>query len=398
MEPTNPIAAVAHGNPYPYYGSLLDGPSLYFDQELRMWVAAHASSVSQVFADPSCRVRPAAEPVPAALEGRPAGEIFRHLVRMIDGDRHDQPKLALERALSSIPATEVVTRANRTAEQRLPATLEPQALTAWVYETPVAVVADLLGLPADERSTIACEVRDFVACLSPLSTPDQLVNANTAALRLRSRLQGVLDSVEHNSDGLMSQALSSSRNVGWTDNAAVVANLVGLLSQAYEATAGLIGNSIVALASQPRLLDEVRTRADGWQQLVHETSRFESPVQNTRRFVVESTSVCEIELTPGSVILLVLGAANRDRHANPEPERFLLDRANRRVFTFSRGAHACPGEAIARGIAASALSILDRRLSTPEMAQLAWTWKASINGRLPMFQAATGRNNQPITS
>jgi cytochrome P450 len=388
MEPTNPIAAVTHANPYPYYESLLDGPSLYFDQELRMWVAAHANSVSQVFLDPCCRVRPVAEPVPAALEGRPAGEIFRHLVRMIAGDRHDRAKLALERALSSIPATEVVTRANQTAEQTLPATLVPEALTAWVYETPVAVVADLLGLPPDERSTIACEVRDFVASLSPLSTPDQLVDANTAALRLRSRLQDALDSLEHTSDGLMSRALSSSRNVGWTNKDAIVSNLVGLLSQSYEATAGLIGNSIVALASQPRLLDEVRTRVDGWQLLVLETSRYESPVQNTRRFVVESTSLGGIDLKPGAAILLVLGAANRDPRANPEPERFLLERANRSVFTFGRGTHACPGEAIARGIAACALSILDRHLSTPVLARLAWTWKPSTNGRLPIFQSA----------
>jgi len=69
VEPTNPIAAASHPNPYPYYHSLLDGPPLYFDGEIGMWVAAHAASVARVFADRSCRVRPAAEPVPAALQG-----------------------------------------------------------------------------------------------------------------------------------------------------------------------------------------------------------------------------------------------------------------------------------------------------------------------------------------
>jgi cytochrome P450 len=67
-----------------------------------MWVAARASSVAQVFADRACRVRSVTERVPAALAGRAAGEIFRHLVRMNDGDRHSQPKLVLQRALSSV--------------------------------------------------------------------------------------------------------------------------------------------------------------------------------------------------------------------------------------------------------------------------------------------------------
>jgi cytochrome P450 len=391
MEPKNPIAAASHPNPYPYYDLLLDGPPLYFDPEIRMWVAAHANSVSQVFAERSCRVRPVAEPVPAALDGRPAGEIYRHLVRMTDGDRHDQPKLSLQRALSAIPETDVALRATVTAEQILPASLDAEALTAWVYETPVAVVADLLGLPTDERSAIARDVRDFVTCLSALSTPDQLENANAAALRLRSRLEDVLRSVEPNSDSLVSRIVGSAQNLGWTDKTAVVANLVGLLSQTYEATAGLIGNSIVALASHPRLLDEVRSRVDGWQRLVHETSRYESPVQNTRRFVIESTTIGGIDLRPGAAILLVLAAANRDPSANSEPARFLLDRANRCVFTFSRGRHACPGEAIARSIAVSAMYLLDRRLDGPALAQLAWKWKPSTNGRLPDFR---GPNTQ----
>jgi cytochrome P450 len=385
MEPMNPIVAASHPNPYPYYDSLLDGPPLYFDQEIRMWVAAHANSVSQVFAERSCRVRPATEPVPAALDGRPAGEIFVHLVRMIDGDRHEQPKLALQRALSSISESEVVTRSTQAAKWEPPATLDPDGLMAWVYETPVAVVADLLGLPTDERSAVASDVRDFVLGLSTLSTPDQVDNANAAALRLCSRLQDSLGSIERNSDSLVSRVLDSAQNVGWTDNASIIANLVGLLSQTYEATAGLIGNSIVALASHPRLVGEVRSRVDGWRQLVHETSRYESPVQNTRRFVVESTTVGGVDLKPGAAILLVLAAANRDASVNPDPEQFLLDRADRCVFTFSRGPHACPGEAIARSIAASALSLLDIHLDSPALSQLAWTWKPSANGRLAHF-------------
>jgi cytochrome P450 len=232
---------------------------------------------------------------------------------------------------------------------------------------------------------MAREVRDFVACLSASSTPRQLDHASAAAQRLRSRLDGSL-ALQKTGDGLAARIVADARSVGWVDRDAIVANLVGLLSQTYEATAGLIGNSLVALATHQGLSDEVRSRVDGWQQLVHETSRYEAPVQNTRRFVVESTRISVTDIESGAVILLVLAAANRDPRANPQPTRFLLERPNRCTFTFGRGAHGCPGEEIARSIAASALSVIDRRLDDCALARLAWTWKRSPNGRLPVFQ------------
>ena len=147
MEPTNPIKAVSHGDPYPYYRRLLAGPPLYFDQELWLWVAVRANVVSQIFDSPACRVRPVAEPIPAALNGLPAGEIFEHLVRMNDGRRHDRPKLALQRALASIPASEVATRARHAATRAtMPIATDPGALTAWAFDTPTSVVGNLAGI------------------------------------------------------------------------------------------------------------------------------------------------------------------------------------------------------------------------------------------------------------
>jgi len=385
MEPTNPIKAVTHCDPYPYYARLLAGPPIYFDEELRLWVAARATMVSEVFASQACRVRPVAEPVPAALDGLPAGEILSHLVRMTDGSRHDQPKLALERALAAIPASEVEVRARHAATRAVPPSLDPAALNAWVFNTPIAVVSNLLGFSADEQSAIVDWTRQFVACLSPLSTPEQLSTAGAAAAQLRSRMHSLLDSIEPDSDNLISSVQDQAASAGWVDNASIVANLIGLLSQTYEATAGLIGNAIVALARRPALLGEVWVLTDGWDQLVHETSRYDSPVQNTRRFVVKPTTIGGVDLAPGAIVLLVLAAANRDSHQNPDPERFRLERPDRCVFSFSRGAHSCPGEALARTIAATALSALFDAMPDGALARLAWTYKPSMNGRLPIF-------------
>src|SRR5262245_54260047 len=104
--PQDPITAVTHPDPYPYYADLVAGKPLYYDDDLGLWVASSASVVTSALTNGLCRVRPATEPIPKSLIGSPAAEIFRHLVRMNDGERHGAFKRAVSAALASIGAAE----------------------------------------------------------------------------------------------------------------------------------------------------------------------------------------------------------------------------------------------------------------------------------------------------
>jgi len=64
--PSDPIAAVTHPDPYPFYGRLAAERPFHRDPGLGMWVAAGPVEVRDVLASLDCRVRPAAEPVPRA--------------------------------------------------------------------------------------------------------------------------------------------------------------------------------------------------------------------------------------------------------------------------------------------------------------------------------------------
>jgi cytochrome P450 len=386
MEPANPLAAVSHVDPYPYYERLLAGPPLHYDGGLNLWIASRAATVCEVFASRACCVRPATEPVPTALLGLPAGEIFAHLVRMNDGAGHDRPKLALEGALAALASAEVGIRTRHIARLTAPSTATPEALSNFIRDVPVMVVGELLGFADGEHRKVADWTREFVACLSPLSTSEQLAAASSAAARLRFRMQSLLRSAPAESGSLLAQVRARAETVGWGDSGAIVANLVGLLSQTYEGTAGLIGNAVVALATHPRLIDQVLAREDGWDQLVHETSRYDSPVQNTRRYIVAPARIGGVDLLPGSIVLVVLAAANRDPGVNACPGEFRLDRPDRCVFSFSRGAHACPGQALARGIARAALCAMFETLHTDWLERIAWSWGPSLNVRLPVFR------------
>ncbi len=114
--PPDPIAAVTHPDPYPYYAHLVAQKPLYRDEALGLWVATSAAVVTAVLNHDLCRVRPAAEPVPRALLGSPAGEIFRQLVRMNDGSDRCPLKSAISATLTSIEGLPAAAESRRWAD------------------------------------------------------------------------------------------------------------------------------------------------------------------------------------------------------------------------------------------------------------------------------------------
>lgn len=89
--PTNPVEAVRHPDPYPYYARLTAERPFGWDERLQAWVAADAASVTAALSAAELRVRPPGEPVPTGLLGTAAGAVFGDLVRMTDGP--DQQRL-----------------------------------------------------------------------------------------------------------------------------------------------------------------------------------------------------------------------------------------------------------------------------------------------------------------
>ena len=258
-------------------------------------------------------------------------------------------------------------------------------LTRWVFDLPTVVVADLLGVGRAELPLVARWVAEFVRCLSPLSTPEQLAGADTAARLLSGRFAELVRSGLAMPGTLLGEVRRQAAETGWAEQEAIVANVIGLLSQTHEATAGLIGNCIVALLGQPGLEQRLRAEPGLAAALVREVARFDPPVQNTRRFVARATSVAGVTLRPGDVVLLLLAAAGRDGRVHPQPDVFMLEREGHTPTGFGHGRHACPGQGLALVVATAALHYLLARPVAVGQAGLGWTYRPSANGRLPEF-------------
>jgi len=365
--PASPVAAVTHPDPYPYYAGLVAGRAFHRDDALGLWVASSAAVVRAVMTSEQCRVRPTAEPVPKALVGSPAGEIFAQLVRMTDGATHLRAKLDVSGHLASLDPVEIAEQASACA-RRLADNVAPlnggDSLTSFALRLPSYVVATMLGFPADRLPTLAQWTLDFVGCLAPTAGAEQIEHGTVAAARL----------VE-----------AFTAHLGRTELDSVVANRIGYLSQACEATAGLIGNTLVALGRYPDATAHASSDRALLAAVVREVVRHDAPVQNTRRFVAEPCTIAGQTLNAGDAVLVVLAAANRDPAANADPARFHPLRRERQAFTFSLGPHACPGEMLATAIAASGVAQLLASGVRPERLAGHVGYRPSANLRIPIF-------------
>ncbi|MCU1750245.1 cytochrome P450 [Pseudomonas sp. 6D_7.1_Bac1] len=368
----DPIIAATHLDPYPYYASLRADGGLSFHQGSGLWVASSARAVAAILAHPDCKVRPAHEPVPKAIAQGAAGKVFGQLMRMNEGERQRCPRSAIQPGLELIDAEAV----SALVRARL---ISPSAdgLRKAMFMGPVCVVAALLGFSPTEGRATSELTADFVACLSPLSNQAQLDAAHVAAERLGGYF------VERLSAGDNQSPLLEGIRQRLADHDTLLANLIGLFSQTYEATAGLIGNALLALIRNPQLKGEMQRDPARVSDLLAEVQRHDPSVQNTRRFVSAPCEIGGASLKPGDAILVLLASANRDPQLNDNPDTLILDRPTRRSFTFGADRHQCPGQALALNIASATLGeILTRNIA---LDQLAWEYRPSLNGRIPLF-------------
>ena len=390
VAPLDPISAVTAPDPYEFYSELVAERPLYFDDRLHLWVASSAETVAAVLANPHCRVRPASEPVPKPLVGSVAGDVFGSLVRMSDGDRHRALKSAVERAFESLPLS-TVERAARgqvrtfAAPDRAPA--DGSAVTRFAFRFPILVIAALLGVSESSSSDIADATQAFAAGLAPDADTRQRATGSAAAERLRAVLEQHASAASTDTDVNLLETFRRAARAESIDEHHIVANALGFLFQTCDATAGLIGNSLVSLGRRPDVLERVTREPQDLSATIEEVARFDSPVQNTRRFVETAGIVAGEAMQAGDAVLVLLAAANRDPAANPDPDRFNLQRPDRRLFTFGLGAHACPGRVVAVAIAAAGVRHLLEEGVDPRPLAAAFSYRPSVNLRLPIFSS-----------
>ena len=220
-------------------------------------------------------------------------------------------------------------------------------IAAYAQPFSMLVVADVLGVPEEDHPRF----REGFGLLSAhadhivggsesddvqLNALDWIDEWFTTYIEDRRR--------QPRSDVLTDLALGTYPDGSTPEVAAVVRTASFLFAAGQETTARLLATSLKYLAEYPELQEELRTHHERIPDFLEETLRIESPVKADFRLARRTSTVAGVDIAPGTPVMLLNGAANRDARRFECPTEFHIDRPNAKEhIAFGRGAHSCPG-------------------------------------------------------
>jgi len=254
-------------------------------------------------------------------------------------------------------------------------------------QMPMRVIGMLLGIPEQDQEA----VRDSV---------DATLRTEAGKPMQRSDFSGDMFGeyidwrAEHPSDDLMTELLQAEfedetgkvRRLAREEVLTYVNVIAGAGNETTNRLIGWAGKVLADHPDQRRQLVQDRSLIPN---AIEEILRYEAPAPCLGRYVARDVQVHDRTIAEGSVMLFLIGSANRDDRRYPHGDRFDIHRQIDQHVTFGHGIHFCMGAALARLEGRVALEELLKRFPEWEVdrerAKLAST--STVRGweTLPVF-------------
>ena len=246
---------------------------------------------------------------------------------------------------------------------------EVEVMDALAFPLPVTVIGDMLGVPADDRPALRPLVRKVTAILELAVSPEALAEAAGADAELgRYFADLVAQRRADPRDDLLTKLIEAEDKGDQLTEHELISTAILLFAAGFETTTHLIGNGLLALLRHPDQLARLRADRSLLPRAVEELLRYDSPVQIAARTTYEDLSLGGQQIPAGSLVLALLGAANRDPSRFTDPERLDVGRDEGPPMSFGGGIHFCLGAALARAEGQIVLDRLLDRFSAMELA------------------------------
>jgi cytochrome P450 len=242
---------------------------------------------------------------------------------------------------------------------------------------PLLVIAELLGVPAEDYPTLKRWSDDLALMLDGSIAAQVAPRAVSSAAEFVAYLRAVVRRrrAEPQEDLLSGMLAVQEKDDSLTEDEILGTGLL-LLAAGHETTTNLIGNGCLALLRHPEQAARLRREPGLLPNAVEECLRYDSPVQATSRFFREPIEVAGRRIPGGEEVALLLGAANRDPEVFPDPDRLDVAReAARQHLSFGHGIHFCLGANLARAEGQLALGTLLRRFPGLRLACDTLEWR-----------------------
>ncbi|UQC03031.1 cytochrome P450 [Mycobacterium intracellulare] len=279
--------------------------------------------------------------------------IFEHMVVM-DPPEHDKARSLLGRLLTPRRLQEnkdyIWQLADRQFDEFI-ANGHCEFLSEYAKPFATLAIADLLGVPDEDRPEIRRNLGAGnapgarVGALdhepvgsNPLQYLDDLFSAYITDRRRQPR-----------EDVLTGLATATYPDGSVPPLLEVVRPATFLFAAGQETVTKLLSSAVQVLGDDPGLQERLRSDRSLIGTFIEEALRMQSPTKVDFRLARKTTTLGGVHIPAGTVLMLCLGAANRDPRKFDNPNEFRPDRKNvREHIAFGRGIHTCAGAPLAR--------------------------------------------------
>ena len=372
-------------SPFDFYSSMRKNNPIVFDEENERWGVYRYNDIEKILRDHS-RFSSKFGPLDLPLGIPPEYEENIHRPSLINSDPpyHRKLRSIVDTLFVPIEISKLAPRIENIVTELIDNIIEKKnnnttstmdLISDFAYPLPATVIAELLGVPFEDRDTYH-QWADVIVGLEENSNIDYIKKVSKTfdemdvyfSKLIEERRKKSSSSTKDNDDddtliGRIIRAKVDEHSSLSEREILTFSHL--LLNAGHITTVNLIGNSIFSLLENPQEFKRLQENKNSLiKPAMEETLRYRSPVQLVIRIANDDVTLSEeqeggvggrkeiekqeTKIKKGQKILLFLGSANHDESVFTDPERFDITRKNLRHMAFGTGIHFCLGAPLAR--------------------------------------------------
>lgn len=323
-------------NPFPWYREMREKDPMHFDPQARIWEIFDYQTIQTILKNPT--------QFSSERGSELLNERQRTSILSLDPPRHNVLRALVSQAFTPRAISRMEDRMRAIVNELLDAGVKNgriDIISDLAYPLPVIVIAEMLGVPPEERDQFKRWSDDVVS--------DSLERSQASIDELDRYFQGIVAQRRKMPwDDLVSDLLAARLDGEPLTNNEIIDFCVLLLVAGNETTTNLIGNAVLCFDEYPEALAEIRSDRALLPGALEEVLRFRSPVQRISRVPTTDTSIEGKQIKANQPVFLWIAAANRDEQQFPRAETFDIRRSPNRHLAFGNGIHICLGAPLAR--------------------------------------------------
>lgn len=377
QEPVDLLSPEAVADPYAFFGALREHDPVHWNAAHRSWVITRYDDVAAGFLDK----RLSSDRVDAVYANKltpeqqvqraPTYRVLSDWMVFKDPPSHTRLRNLVKRAFTPRAVAALEPRIIDVVEHvlALPERGEVDIIGDIAYPIPAMVIAEMLGVPAEDRDLFRGWSNDITMLIFEGARDEaDRQTAQDGLVALSDYLTGLVR--EHRrapKDDLISGLIAAEDHDEHLTEQEIVSTCVLLLFGGHETTTNLIANGFLALTRHPEQAKTLLEDPTVAESAVEELNRYDGPAALVVRRAAADLEIRGRQIREGQRVLLVQAGANRDPRRFADPDALDLRREDNRNVAFGFGLHYCLGAPLARLETQIALPRMLRRLRDPEI-------------------------------